>query len=109
MGALALLKLQPSKHSVSAHIHEGGRRRATTKNKEKLDQQYMCVYVSGLEKRDHFVLIVDLELVVLCKSTTDGLSVALCCTSVAAPVPRICSLKVRKYARCVFVYAHFRQ
>ena len=37
-------------------------------------------YVSGFEKRDHFALIVKFELVVLCKSTVDGLFVALHCT-----------------------------
>ena len=45
--------------------------------------------MSEFEKRDHFGLIVDFELVVLCKSTVDGLSVALCCASMAAPVPEI--------------------
>ena len=54
----------------------------------------MYVYVSGFEKKDHFGLIVDFDLVVLCKSTVDGLSVALCCTSMAAPIPEICSLQV---------------
>ena len=29
-------------------------------------------------------------------------SVALCCASIAAPVPEICSLKVHKYALCHF-------
>ena len=43
---------------------------------------------------------IDFELVVLSHSTVDGLSVALCCTSIAAPVPELRSLKVRKYARC---------
>ena len=38
-------------------------------------------YVSGFEKRDHFALIVEFELVVLCRRTVDGLSVALCCAS----------------------------
>ena len=40
------------------------------------------------------MLTVDFELVVLCKSTVDGLSVALCYTSMAAPVPEIYSLQV---------------
>ena len=40
------------------------------------------------------MLIVDFELVVLCKSTVNELSVALCYTSMAAPVPEIISLKV---------------
>ena len=56
--------------------------------------------VSRSEKRDHFVLKVDFELVALSHSTVDGLSVALCCASIAAPVPEIRSLKLRKYARC---------
>ena len=55
--------------------------------------------MSGSEKRDYFVLKVDFELVVLSHSTVEGLSVALCCASIAAPVPEIRSLKVRKYAR----------
>ena len=58
------------------------------------------LYVSGSEKRDHFVLNVNFDLVVLSHSTVDGLSVALCCASIAAPVPKIRSLKVQKYARC---------
>ena len=56
--------------------------------------------MSGSEKRDHFALKADFGLVVLSHSTVDGLSVALSCASIAAPVPEICSLKVRKYARC---------
>ena len=56
--------------------------------------------MSGSEKRDHFALKVDFELVALSHSTVDGLSVALCCASTAAPIPEIRSLKVRKYARC---------
>ena len=55
--------------------------------------------MSGSEKRDHFALKVDFELVVLRHSTVDGLSFALCCASIAAPVPEIHSLKVQKYAR----------
>ena len=53
-----------------------------------------CTNVNGFEKRDQFAQIADFELVVLCQSTVDGLSVALCCASIAAPVPEICSLKV---------------
>ena len=56
----------------------------------------------GSEKRDHFALKVDFELVALSHSTIDGLSVALCCTSIAAPVPEIHSLEVPKYARCSY-------
>ena len=56
--------------------------------------------VSGSEKRDHFALKVDFELVVLSRSTDDRLSVALCCASIAALIPKIRLLKVRKYARC---------
>ena len=56
--------------------------------------------MSRSEKRDHFVLMVDFELVVLSHSTVDGLSVALCCALIAASVPEICLLKVRKYTRC---------
>ena len=40
------------------------------------------------------MLTVDFELVVLCISTVDGLSVALCYASMAAPVPKIYSLQV---------------
>ena len=58
------------------------------------------IFVSGFEKRDHFALKVNFKLVVQSHSTVDGLSVALCCTSIAAPVPELCSLKVRKYAWC---------
>ena len=43
--------------------------------------------MSGSEIRDHFTLKIDFELVVLSHSTVDG-SVALCCASIAAPVPR---------------------
>ena len=46
------------------------------------------------------MLKVDFELVVLSHSTVDGLSVALCCTSIAASVSKKRSLKVQKYARC---------
>ena len=56
--------------------------------------------MSRSEKRDHFALKFDFELVVLSHSTVDRLSVALCCASIAAPVPEIRSLKVRKYTRC---------
>ena len=56
--------------------------------------------MSGSEKRDYFALKVDFGLVVLSHSTVDGLSVALCCLSIAAPVPKIRLLKVRKYTRC---------
>ena len=56
--------------------------------------------VSGSEKRDHFALKMAFELVVLSHSTVDGLSVALCCATIAAPVPELRSLKVRKYTRC---------
>ena len=52
--------------------------------------------VDRFEKGDHFALVVDFELVVLCKSTVDRLSAALCYTSMAAPVSKICSIKVRK-------------
>ena len=46
------------------------------------------------------MLKVNFELVVLSHSTVDGLSVVLCCASIAAPVPEIRLLKVRKYAQC---------
>ena len=53
------------------------------------------------EKRDHFTLKVDFELELVVPSHSgNGLSVALCCASKAAPVPEIRSLKVQKYARC---------
>ena len=54
--------------------------------------------MSESEKRDHFALMVDFE--VVRHGTVDGLSVALFCTSIAAPVPEIRLLKVRKYAQC---------
>ena len=57
-------------------------------------------FVSGSEKKDHFALKVDFELVVPGHSTVNGLSVALCCASIAAPVPEIRLLKVQKYAWC---------
>ena len=41
-----------------------------------------------------------LNLAVVGGSTVDELFIALCCTSIAAPVPEIYSLKVRKYAQC---------
>ena len=49
---------------------------------------HVAQYVSGSEKGDHFALKVDYELVVRSHSTVDGLSVALCCASIAAPIPR---------------------
>ena len=66
--------------------------------------------MSGFEKRDHFALKVDFELVVLSHSTVDGYSVALCCASIAVPVPEIRSLKVRIYAPFDFekmAFKHF--
>ena len=57
-------------------------------------------YVSGFEKRDHYALKIDFELVVLNHSTIDGVSVALRSASIAVPVPELRSLKLRKYARC---------
>ena len=44
--------------------------------------------VSRFEKGDHFAQIVDFDLVVLCKSTVDELSVVFCCTSMVAPFLR---------------------
>ena len=41
------------------------------------------------------MLKVDFELVVLSHSTVDGLSVALCCASIAAPIPELRSFKVQ--------------
>ena len=46
------------------------------------------------------MLKVEFELVVLSHSTVDGLSVAHCCASIAAPVSEILLLKVRKYTQC---------
>ena len=40
------------------------------------------------------MLTVDFKLMVLCKSTVDGLSVAICYALMAAPVPEIYSLQV---------------
>ena len=51
--------------------------------------------MSRSEKRDHFSLKVDFELVALSHSTVDGLSVALCCASIAASVHEIRLLKVQ--------------
>ena len=65
-----------------------------------IDTLVFLIFVSGFEKGDHFTLTIDFELVVLSHSSVDGVSVALCCASIAAPVPELCSLKVRKYARC---------
>ena len=59
--------------------------------------------MSGFDKRDHFTLIVDFELVLLCKSTVDELSVALCFASLAALAAKIRSLSVQNYAGFVFV------
>ena len=56
--------------------------------------------MSGFEKRYHFAQNFDFALVILEQSTVDGLSVALCCASMATPVAEICPLEVRKYARC---------
>ena len=57
-------------------------------------------YVSGFDKIAPLSLFVDFELTVLGGSTVDELFVALRCASIAAPVPKIRSLKVRKCARC---------
>ena len=43
-------------------------------------------------------LFVDFELALLGGSTVDDLFIALCCVSIAAPIPEIHSQK--KYARC---------
>ena len=59
-------------------------------------------YLSRFEKRDHFTLIVNFEVVVLCKGTVDEFSVALCFASLAASVAEIHSLKVHNYTRCAF-------
>ena len=48
--------------------------------------------VSRSEKRDHFALKVDFELEALSHSIVDGLSVALSCASIAAPITEIRSL-----------------
>ena len=60
-------------------------------------------YVSRFEKRDYFALIVDFEVVVLCKGIVDELFVALCFASLAASVAEIHSLKVHNYTQCIFV------
>ena len=57
-------------------------------------------YVSRFDKRAYLSLFINFELVVLGGSTVDELFIALCCTSITAPVPEIRSLKVRNYARC---------
>ena len=46
------------------------------------------------------LLFVNFELVVLGGSTEDELFVALCCTSMAASIAEIRSLKVQKHTRC---------
>ena len=58
--------------------------------------QHICERIC---KWAHFSLFVDFESVVL-GGSTDELFVALCCASIAAPVPKIHLFKVRKYARC---------
>ena len=53
---------------------------------------YVClhvVYVSGFEKTTHFARFIDFELVTLCESRVVGLSITLCCASIAASVPEI--------------------
>ena len=62
--------------------------------------QYVLPYVSSFDKKAHLLLFVDFELAVLGGSTVDKLFIALCCASIAAPVPEIHTLKVRKYTRC---------
>ena len=52
---------------------------------------YICEQVS--QKGLYLSLFVDFELVVLGRSTVDELFVALCCASIAAPIPKIHSLK----------------
>ena len=51
-------------------------------------------YVSRFDKRARLSLFVNFELAVLVGSTVDELFVALWCASIAAPVPKIHSLKV---------------
>ena len=60
-------------------------------------------YVNRFAKRAHLLLFVDFELVVLGGSTVDELFIALCCTSISAPIPEIRSLNVQKYARNLFI------
>ena len=68
------------------------------------------MYVSGFEKRDHLRLIVDFDLVVLCKNTVVCSLLHFVVLSMAAPIPEICSLKVRNmlgaYLHSLCVFAH---
>ena len=45
--------------------------------------------MSGFEKTTHFARFIDFELVTLCESRVVGLSITLCCASIAASVPEI--------------------
>ena len=51
--------------------------------------RFQAIYVSGFDKRAHLSIFVDFELVVLGGSTVDELFIALCCSSIAAPIPEI--------------------
>lgn len=51
--------------------------------------------MSGFQKRDDSVVIAEFGLVILCQSTNDELSAALCCATIAASVPKIGSPEVR--------------
>ena len=56
--------------------------------------------MSRFDKRAHLTLFVKFELVVLGGSTVDELFIALYCPLIAAPIPKIHSLKAQKYAQC---------
>ena len=56
--------------------------------------------MSRFEKRGHFAVKIDFELVALEQSTVNNLSVAFPCASIAASTPKIRLLEIRKYVQC---------
>ena len=60
-----------------------------------ITQWNVKAYVSVFDKKAHWSLLVNFELAVLGGRTVDELSVALRCTSIAAPLPEICLLNMQ--------------
>ena len=52
-------------------------------------------FVNGFDRSAHLSLFVDFELAILSRSTVDEHFVALYCASIAASIPKICSLKYK--------------
>ena len=70
----------------------------------------MYVYVCGFEKKDHFGLIIDFDLVVLCKSTVGSSLLDFVALRWLLPFPRYAHSKYENtlspYLRSLCVFAH---